>query len=307
VGLGVAGEPPPALNRASADPDGRPWSERKAYVWWDAEENKWTGHDVPDFEVTKPPDYEAPEDAECEDAIGGREPFIMQADGRGWLYVPAGLADGPLPTHYEPAESPLANLLYGQQANPARRVFPHPLNRLAPSDDRPGARVFPYVFTTYRLTEHHTAGGMSRWLPYLSELQPEFFCEVSPRLAAERGLEHLGWATIISPRAAIEARVVVTERVRPVVAGGRTIHQIGLPYHWGHNGISTGDSANELLPIVLDPNVHIQPTKADVCDIRPGRRPRGPARLALVEEYQRRAGITESTGTDAVSTERGGS
>jgi formate dehydrogenase major subunit len=92
-----------------------------------------------------------------------------------------------------------------------------------------------------------------------------------------------------------------------VRAGGRTVHQIGLPYHWGHNGLSTGDSANELLPIVLDPNVHIQPTKADVCDIRPGRRPRGPARVALVEEYQLRAGITEQTGTESITTGRSGS
>lgn len=296
-------------NRASADPDGKPWSERKAYVWWDADQGKWVGHDVPDFTATTPPGYRPPDDAQREDAIAGNEPFIMQADGRAWLYVPAGLADGPLPTHYEPAESPLPNQLYGQQANPARRLFPHPLNRYAPPPDRHGGNggdpsAYPFVFTTYRLTEHHTAGGMSRWLPYLAELQPEFFCEVSPQLAAERGLEHRGWATIISPRGAIEARVVVTERVRPVRAGGRTIHQIGLPYHWGHNGLSTGDSANELLPIILDPNVHIQPTKADVCDIRPGRRPRGPARIALVEEYQRRAGITERTGTETTTTDR---
>jgi formate dehydrogenase major subunit len=290
-------------NRASADPDGRPWSERKAYVWWDAGQGKWVGHDVPDFEATKPPDYRPPDGAERQDALSGTDPFIMQADGRAWLYVPAGLADGPLPAHYEPAESPVENQLYGQQANPARRVFPHRLNRYAPSGDSPGADVYPYVFTTYRLTEHHTAGGMSRWLPYLSELQPEMFCEVSPALAAERGLEHMGWATIVSPRAAIEARVLVTERMRPLRVGGRTIHQIGLPYHWGPNGISTGDAANELLPIILDPNVHIQPTKADTCDIRPGRRPRGPGRLALVESYQRRAGITARTGTAAVTTD----
>jgi formate dehydrogenase major subunit len=292
-------------NRASADPDGKPWSERKAYVWWDTDQEKWVGHDVPDFEATKRPDYRPPEGAEREDALAGTHPFIMQADGRGWLYVPAGLADGPLPAHYEPAESPVENPLYGQQANPARRVFPHRLNRYAPSGDSPGADVFPYVFTTYRLTEHHTAGGMSRWLPYLSELQPEMFCEVSPDLAAERGLEHMGWATIVSARAAIEARVLVTERMRPLRVGGRTIHQIGLPYHWGPNGLSTGDAANELLPIILDPNVHIQPTKADTCDIRPGRRPRGAARLALVESYQRRAGITEHTGTTAITTDGG--
>ena len=98
--------------------------------------------------------------------------------------------------------------------------------------------MFPYVATTYRLTEHHTAGGMSRWLPYLSELQPEFFCEVSPRLAAERGLEHLGWATIVTARNGVEARVLVTERMKPLTVQGRRLEQVGLPYHWGPNGIS---------------------------------------------------------------------
>jgi anaerobic selenocysteine-containing dehydrogenase len=142
----------------------------------------------------------------------------MQADGKAWLFAPAGLVDGLLPAHYEPQDSPFANLLYGQNRNPVRQVaaFRHPANRMQPSGDEPGAGVFPYVATTYRLTEHHTAGGMSRWLPYLSELQPEFFCEVSPRLAAERGLEHLGWATIVTARNAIEARVLVTERMKPL-------------------------------------------------------------------------------------------
>jgi formate dehydrogenase major subunit len=147
------------------------------------------------------------------------------------------------------------------------------------------------VFTTYRLTEHHTAGGMSRTLPYLSELQPEFFCEVSPELAAERGLEHLGWATIVSARTAIEARVLVTERIPPLRVRGRTIHQVGLPYHWGPNGLSTGDAANELLSVVVDPNVRIQEAKAATCDIQPGRRPRGPALPAYVADYRRRAGL----------------
>jgi formate dehydrogenase major subunit len=149
------------------------------------------------------------------------------------------------------------------------------------------------------LTEHHTAGGMSRNLPYLSELQPEFFCEVSPELAAERGLDHLGWATIVTARNAIEARVLVTERMSPLTVQGRTLHQVGLPYHWGPNGYSTGDAANELTAVSLDPNSHIQEVKALACDIRPGRRPTGPARVQLVREYQRRAGITEQTGTEA--------
>jgi formate dehydrogenase major subunit len=155
------------------------------------------------------------------------------------------------------------------------------------------------VFTTYRLTEHHTAGGMSRTLPYLSELQPEPFFEVSPELAEERGLEHLGWATLITARTAIEARVLVTERMMPLRVNSDTVHQIGVPYHWGLNGLSTGDSANDLLAIVLDPNVHIQESKAATCDIRPGRRPRGAALLALVEDYRRQAGISSETGIDA--------
>jgi formate dehydrogenase major subunit len=287
-------------NRASADPDGKPWSERKALVWWDADEGKWTGHDVPDFAPDKRPDYRPPDDATGPDALSGIDPFIMQGDGKAWLFAPAGLVDGPLPAHYEPQDSPFTNLLYGQQRNPVRQVvvFQHPDNRLQPSGGEPGSEVFPYVATTYRLTEHHTAGGMSRWLPYLSELQPEFFCEISPELAAERGLAHLGWATIVTARAAIEARVLVTDRMTPLTVQGRQLHQVGLPYHWGGNGISTGDAANELPYMSLDPNVHIQEVKAFACDIRPGRRPHGPGRVELVRDYQRRAGITEDTGME---------
>jgi len=285
-------------NRASADPDGKPWSERKAYVWWDPEAGKWTGHDVPDFPATRPPSYRPADGATGVDALSGIDAFIMQNDGKAWLYAPAGLADGPLPTHYEPQESPFPNLLYGQQRNPIREIIRHKENPLQPSGGEPGSSVYPYVATTYRLTEHHTAGGMSRTLPYLSELQPEFFCEVSPELAAERGLAHMGWATIITARTAVEARVLVTSRVRTLTVGGRQLHQVGLPYHWGPNGLVTGDAANELASLSLDPNVHIQEVKAMACDIRPGRRPRGPALRGLVREYHQRAGITEETGTE---------
>jgi formate dehydrogenase major subunit len=283
-------------NRASADPDGKPWSERKALIWWDADNSKWIGHDVPDFVPGRPPDYRPPAGTAGVAAISGIDPFIMQADGKAWLFAQAGLVDGPLPTHYEPQESPVANLLYGQQHNPVRQIIAHRENPLQPSGDEPGASVYPYGVTTYRLTEHHTAGGMSRFLPYLAELQPELFCEVSPELAAERGLEHLGWATIISARNAIETRVLVTRRMTPLRVGGRLVHQIGLPWHWGPNGITKGDAANELSHLSLDPNVHIQEVKALACDIRPGRRPRGPALRALVRDYQQRAGITDETG-----------
>jgi formate dehydrogenase major subunit len=285
-------------NRASADPEGRPWSERKAYVWWDEEQGRWTGHDVPDFEVTKPPSYRPPRGASGPEGIAGDDPFIMQADGKGWLYAPTGLLDGPMPAHYEPHESPVRNPLYAVQANPTRQLYRREENLSNPSAGERGVEVFPYVFTTYRLTEHHTAGGMSRWVPYLSELQPEMFCEVSPELARERGLEHLGWATITTARTAIEARVLVTDRMAPLRVGGHVVHQVGLPYHWGVGGdaVVSGDSANDLVGLSLDPNVHIQESKVGSCDISPGRRPRGPELLDWVQAYRDRAGVTLDTG-----------
>jgi formate dehydrogenase major subunit len=276
-------------NRASADPDGKPWSERKQYVWWDPEEEKWTGLDVPDFEETKPPSYVPPDDAKAEEAIAGDHPFIMQADGRSWMFVPQGLEDGPLPTHYEPHESPFENPLYGQRANPRRQQFPRPENPYNPVGGEPGSELFPYVATTYRLTEHHTAGGMTRTVPYLAELQPAMFCEVSPELAAEAGLVHGGWATIYSARSAIEARVLVTDRIPPIEVQGRLTHQVGLPYHWGTRGLTTGGAANDLSSVVLDPNVHIQEVKAFTVGIKPGRRPRGKALTEFVKELRRKA------------------
>ncbi|WP_310961724.1 formate dehydrogenase [Nocardioides terrisoli] len=285
-------------NRASADPDGKPWSEKKALVWWDEEKALWQGHDIPDFSAAKGPHYRPPAGATRAEALSGIDPFVMQPDGKGWLYVPAGLVDGPMPTHYEPQESPVPNGLYAQQRDPVRQLYAHEHNRYQPSGDDPGADVFPYVATTYRLTEHFTAGGMSRWSAYLSELQPEMFCEVSPELARERGLEHGEWATIVTARNAIEARVMVTPRMAPLRVMGRTVHQVGLPYHWGTNGYSTGDSANDLTAIVCDPNIHIQEVKALTCDIRPGRRPRGKERVEYVLDYQRRAGITPETGME---------
>jgi formate dehydrogenase major subunit len=275
-------------NRASADPDGRPWSERKRLLWWDDDAEAWAGSDLPDFAATKPPSYEPPEGARAGDGIGGARPFVMQPDGRGSLFVPSGLLDGPLPAHYEPQESPFENPLYPQRANPARRRLPRPENPSNPAGGEPGSERYPYVMTTYRLTEHHAAGGMSRTVAYLSELQPEMFCEVSPELAAERGLENGGWATIVTSRTAIEARVLVTERISPLEVQGRRLHQVGLPYHWGSRGLTTGGSANDLFSIALDPNVQIQEVKAASCDIRPGRLPEGREVRELVDGYPRR-------------------
>ena len=259
-------------NRASARPDGTPWSERKRYVWWSEEEESWHSlGDPPDFPPDKTPGY-VPEDDDASgiDAIRGDAPFIAHPDGLGWIYAPTGLVDGPLPTHYEPHETPATNPLYRQNRNPTRQIIERPENPYNP----PGGDEFPFVLTTYRLTEHHTAGGMSRTVPRLSELQPELFCEVSPQLAAARGLEHRGWATIATARTAIEARVLVTERLAPLTVGGHEVHQVGLPYHWGWRGLAKGDVVNDLLPLVLDANVHISEYKAATCDIRPGRKPR---------------------------------
>jgi formate dehydrogenase major subunit len=256
-------------NRASADPEGRPWSEGKRLVWWDENKARWVGDDEPDFLIDRPPSYRPSKEARGKDTISGVDPFIMQADSKGWLYAPAGLHDGPLPTHYEPEESVVQNPLYRQQCNPARMEWIRKDNPYQRAHDDP---QYPYVLTTYRLTEHHTAGGMSRWLPWLAELQPEMFCEVSPELAEERDLKNGGWATIQTRRAKIEARVLVTRRLQPLRIRGRLVHQIGLPYHWSSKGLVRGDAANDLIAFVADPNVAIQESKALTGNIVAGRR-----------------------------------
>jgi formate dehydrogenase major subunit len=289
-------------NRASADPQGRPWSERKKLVWWDEEQREWTGHDVPDFEKKKPPDYRPPEGAVGVEALRGDDPFIMQADGKAWLFAPNGVLDGPMPTHYEPHESPVRNPLYVQQGNPARKVYGRQDNPSNPSPPEAHGEVFPFVFTAARLTEHHTAGGMSRQLAYLSELQPALFVEVSPELASVRGLAHMDWAHVVTSRTAVDARVFVTERMRPLRIDDHVVHQIWMPYHFGNKGLVDGDVVNDLLGVVADPNVFIQESKVATCDIQPGRRPRGPALLDYVAAYRSRAGITTKTGTNLDTT-----
>jgi len=271
-------------NRASARPDGRPWSERKKLVWWDSE--KWTGLDVAGFVQGKAPDYEPGLEAEGLDAIPGDAPFILHEDGLGWIYVPKGLNDGPFPTHYEPLESPVSNELYSRNTNPAERWFARQENRFAP----PGDPRFPYVLTTYRLTEHHTAGGMSRFLSHLSELQPEMFAEISPELARELKIKNADYICIVSLRAAIEARALVSRRIRPLQLNGKTLHQVAVPYHFGTSGLVHGSAANDLLTISGEPNVTIMEAKALTCNIVPGRLPRGPAFAEFLNKYAPQTG-----------------
>ena len=258
-------------NRASADPAGQPWSEAKKMVWWDEAAGKWTGTDVPDFEPTKRPDYRPDwsKHPHGMDALGGDAPFIMEADGQCMLFAPSGLKDGPLPTHYEPAESPARNALHpDRQANPAAKLWQRPGNELHETADP----RFPYIFSTWRLTELHCGGIPTRIMPHTAELQPEAFVEIAPELAAELGIEHLGWTTLSTLRGEVEAKAMVTERVRPFMVNGKKVHQVGMPWVYGHQGYARGDVANALLAITGDPNVSIHSTKATTCNIRPGRR-----------------------------------
>ena len=256
-------------NRASADVDGNPWSDRKKLVWWDEGEKKWTGYDVPDFVATKAPSYRPDFSAQPQgmDAHGGDDPFIMLADGKAMLFVPTGLADGPLPTHYEPIESPTKNALYARQDSPTAYRWTRPGNELHEMGDP----NYPYVFSTFRLTELHCGGVMSRVQPHTAELQPEAFVEVPPELARELGIGNRDWTVLSTKRGEVEVRALVTERMRPFVINGRKTYQIGMPWVFGREGYASGAIANVLLAMTGDANTSIHSTKAITCNLRAGR------------------------------------
>jgi formate dehydrogenase major subunit len=188
----------------------------------------------------------------------------MKADGKGWLFAPSGLVDGPLPAHYEPYESPVVNAVYpNQQSNPVAKAYDVPGNPYAPA----ASPEYPCVLSTYRLTEHHLSGSMSRWLPWLSMLQPELFAELSPEHAREIGAANLDVVAIATPRATIRAKALVTPRIRPFTIAGKVVHHVGMPWHWGYKGIVTGDVVNDLAALVGDPNVTIHEAKVFVCRV----------------------------------------
>ena len=202
-------------NRASADLKGQPWSERKRWVWWDGKE--WTGYDTPDFAKTKAPSAPGNMKKTGLDALSGTEPFIMIPDGRGWLYNPSGLLDGPLPTHYEPAESVVRNPLYRQQSSPVYKYWKRDDNALAAIADP----KYPYVITTYRLTEHYLSGVMSRWNPWLTELMPELFIELSARAGRRKGNQEHRLGSDQHAALAIKAKALVT-RTAPSLPNGES-------------------------------------------------------------------------------------
>jgi len=277
-------------NRASADPSGQPWSERKKYMYWDAnggpeQKGAWVGPDKPDFSIEKRPDYEPDFGAGPQigmDAHDGRSPFMMSADGKAWLFVPSGLKDGPLPTHYEPVESPVKNPMYGRQDNPVAKKWDRPDNPYhAVGDPR-----YPYVITTYRLTEHHSGGIPTRMVPSTAELQPEGFVELSPELAATLQVHTLDWLVVSTARGEVEAKALVTERMRPLEIDGQQIHQVGMPFHFGWHGYATGDLVNTLSAIVGDPNTTIHEGKAFTCNVRKGRLRRGQSGVGHIDRSE---------------------
>ena len=192
---------------------------------------------------------------------GTRYPFIMKPQGFARIFGP-GRADGPFPEHYEPLESPIANPLSGTQNNPAITVWR--------PDEIGSPNEYPIVATTYRVTEHWQAGQMTRNLPWLVELMPEMFVEMSEELAEELRIKTGELVTVESIRGKIQAVSIVTKRFKPFRLNGKTVHQIGLPWHWGFSGLSRGDSANKLTPHVGDANTMIPEYKAFLVKVTKG-------------------------------------
>jgi len=236
-------------NRASVDLDGVPWDKEQPVIWWQYQgAEKWVG-DVPDGGW--PPINVDP--------AGTRWPFIMKPEGHARLFG-NGLADGPLTEHYEPWEAPVENAISGQQNNPAIKVW-RPSEQGTPDK-------YPIVCSTYRVCEHWQGGQMTRNMPWVVEAQPEPFCEMSEELAAERGIANGDRVIVESARGKVEVVAVVTKRFKPFQMNGRKVHQVGIPWHWGYIGLSTGASANELTPHVGDANTMIPEFKAFLVDVK---------------------------------------
>jgi formate dehydrogenase major subunit len=236
-------------NRASADADGRPWDPERPSIQWDG--NAWVG-DVPDF-----PADEAPEE--------GTGAFIMTGEGVGRLFAPGGLTnDGPFPEHYEPIEAPIENPVpQGRRDHPTAFFYDDAQETFAPAGDE-----FPYVATTYRITEHEHY--VTQHVPYLVETQPDFFVELDPDLAAEKGIENGGQVRVRSMRGEVQGVAMVTKRMRPLrLAGNKVVHQVGIPVHWSYVGgrARPASNANLLTPYIGDSNVRTPEFKGFLVNI----------------------------------------
>jgi formate dehydrogenase major subunit len=179
----------------------------------------------------------------------------MKPEGHARIFG-AGRADGPFPEHYEPWESPVTNQFSGTQNDPAFKIWEGAYNLKGDTSQ------YPIVATTFRLVEHWQAGQMTRNQPWLVELAPEAFVEISEELAAEKGIQSGDDVFVKSARGQVQVKAMVTKRLRPMQVAGKTIHEVALPWHWGYSGLATGDSANILTPNVGDANTMIPEYKA---------------------------------------------
>ncbi len=231
-------------NRASVDLDGNPRNPNRPLLKWNAATKTWVG-DVPDNAV--PPM-----------GANGAYPFIMKPDGVAAIFGP-GLQDGPLPEHYEPLESPVANNpMSSRRINPTITVFEGGLNKFFTYNPK-----YPFICTTFRVAEHWQTGVLTRWLPWLIEAEPQVFCEIGPELARLKEIQNGDRVVVETPRGKIEAVAMVTPRLKPFNIAGQTVHLIGLPWHFGWvHPEEGGDSINLLTPTIGDANTFIPESKA---------------------------------------------
>jgi len=233
-------------NRASVDLEGKPWDVNRPVIRWDSLTEEWIG--------------DAPDGGWPPASISGKYPFIMKPEGRAHLFGP-GRLDGPLPEHYEPWESPVTNLMTSQQSDPVLKLW---------NWDKKGTPdEYPILATTFRLVEHLHTGSFTRNLPWLVELMPEMFIEISEELANETGITNGEKVIVESARGEVQALAMVTKRLRPFSINGQgKIHQIAIPWNWGYMGLSKGDSGNLLTPCIADANTGIPELRAFLCNIR---------------------------------------
>jgi formate dehydrogenase major subunit len=230
-------------NRASCDLNGKPWDPTRKQIWWNEAAGKWVGNDVPDFKADSPP----------KDHMG---PFIMNPEGVGRLFVPlAAMADGPFPEHYEPIESPVANQLHPKQSNsPVVKKYKTPLDKYGDPKD------FPYICTTYRLTEQYHYWTKNN--PMNMQLVPEPFVEIPEELAAQLQIRGGDKVKVSSIRNSYFCKAMVTKRIKKMIIAGEEKFQVGIPIHWGFKGLPDGRQpeertpANLLSPTVIDPNAY---------------------------------------------------
>lgn len=233
-------------NRASADLNGKAWNPKKPVIEWNG--TRWVGLDVPDYGPTVKP----------EDGVG---PFIMNAEGMARLFARDMMAEGPFPEHYEPMESPADNVLHPTVShNPVARVFDGDRNNFGKRED------FPYVATTYRLTEHFHFWTKHALINAI--LQPEEFVEIGEVLAKEKGIAQGGWVKVSSKRGEVICKAYVTKRIKPLTVDGKPTHVIGVPLHWGFTGQARkGYGANTLTPSVGDANTQTPEFKAFLVNV----------------------------------------